>query len=165
MRWDTCRADKRFTYKIIAALRYLCDNLDENNDWRLFMLIAVSAGGRELLSAVSKRFETCRWLLFVETDDMTIDAVRKTEDILPETLAKMIAERDCEAVITGSFTPEIFNIIADACVTRYRGTGLAVKEAIARMENNTLEYIRNADGIDTCQSDHGGGECDCGEHD
>lgn len=129
------------------------------------MLIAVSAGGRELLSAVSKRFETCRWLLLVETDDMTINAVRKTDENNPETLAKMIAERDCEAVITGSFTPDIFNIIADACVTRYRGAGLTVKEALDRLETNTLEYIRNADGNDSCQSDHGGGECNCGEDD
>ncbi len=129
------------------------------------MLIAVSAKGRELTSTVSKSFENCRWLLFVETDDLSIDAVRKTEDTSPEDLAKMVAERDCEAVITGSLTPTIFDIIADACVTRYCGAGLTVKDAIEKMDHYTLEYIRNADGTDTCQSDHGGGECDCGEDD
>ncbi|NLA87039.1 MAG: hypothetical protein GX847_07110 [Clostridiales bacterium] len=127
------------------------------------MLIAVSAGGRELLSAV-KKFETCRWLLFVETEDMTIDAVRHDETMSAEALAELCVNRDCEAVITVSFTPDIFNIIAVACITRYCGAGLSVKEAVEKMDNYTLEYIRNADGTDTCQSDHGG-ECDCGEHD
>lgn len=138
------------------------------------MLIAVSAGGRELLSAV-KKFETCRWLLFIETDDMTIDAVRNDGDIGAEDLAQKVVDRDCEAVITASFTPEIFNIIADACVTRYCGDGLTVREAIERMDRNTLEYIRYADKEDTCHGNHSGGnhsggnhsggECNCGEND
>jgi predicted Fe-Mo cluster-binding NifX family protein len=128
------------------------------------MLIAVSAGGREPLSAV-KKFEACRWLLFVETDDMSIDAFRNDESTSAEALAKMVVARDCEAVITESLTPETFNIIADGCVTRYCGTGLTLKEAVSRMASDTLEYIRYADKEDSCHGDHGGGECDCGEHD
>jgi predicted Fe-Mo cluster-binding NifX family protein len=128
------------------------------------MLIAVSAGGREPVSAV-KKFGTCRWLLFIETDDMTIDAVKNDAgaEADAEALAGMVVERDCEAVITASFTPEIFNIIADACITRYDGTGLSVREAIDRMNGNTLDYIRYADKDDTCHGDHSGGECNCGE--
>jgi predicted Fe-Mo cluster-binding NifX family protein len=128
------------------------------------MLIAVSAGGREPVSAV-KKFGTCRWLLFIETDDMTIDAVKNDAgaEADAEALARMVVERDCEAVITASFTPEIFNIIADACITRYDGTGLSVREAIDRMNGNTLDYIRYADKDDTCHGDHSGGECNCGE--
>lgn len=126
------------------------------------MLIAVSAGGRELLSAV-KKFETCRWLLFIETDDMTIDTVKNEAGA--KALAEMVVQRDCEAVITESFTPEIFNLIADACITRYSGTRLSVKEAITRMDKNTLEYIRYADKDDTCHGDHSGGTCNCGEDD
>ncbi|NLT14010.1 MAG: hypothetical protein GXY05_06665 [Clostridiales bacterium] len=126
------------------------------------MLIAVSAGGRELLSAV-KKFETCRWLLFIETDHMAIDAVRNETGA--EALAEMVVQRDCEAVITASLTPDIFNMIADACITRYSGKGLSVKDAIARMDTNTLEYIRYADKDDTCHGDHSGGACNCGEDD
>jgi predicted Fe-Mo cluster-binding NifX family protein len=129
------------------------------------MLIAVSAGGRETLSAVSKKFETCRWLLFVETDNMSIEAVRNDQEKGPEALAKMVVERDCEAVITGSFTPDIFNIIADACITRYCGTGLTVKEAVERMDRDALDYIRYADENDTCHGEHSGAACDCGEDD
>lgn len=127
------------------------------------MLIAVSAEGRDLSSPVSPKFEFCRWLLLIETDSMTVEAIEAAGD--SAALAGIIVERDCEAVITGSFTPEIFDTIANACITRYNGDGLSVKEAVERMDKNTLEYIRYADKDDTCHGDHSGGECNCGEDD
>jgi predicted Fe-Mo cluster-binding NifX family protein len=127
------------------------------------MLIAVSADGSDLSGAVSGKFETCRSLFIIETDDMSFDAYENTGDA--ERLAAVIVDRDCEAVITGSFTPEIFNILADACITRYAAGGLTVGEAVNRMDQNTLEYIRYADKDDTCHGDHSGGECNCGEDD
>ena len=39
------------------------------------MLIAVSTDGKDLSGAVSQRFETCRYLLIVETDDMSVETV------------------------------------------------------------------------------------------
>ncbi|SHI23384.1 Predicted Fe-Mo cluster-binding protein, NifX family [Sporobacter termitidis DSM 10068] len=125
------------------------------------MLIAVSADGQRLSSAVSQNFESCRFLLFVETDTMSYEAIEHGGDAAA--LADKIVGRDCEAVITGAFTPEIFNTIANACVTRYSGAGLTVAEALDRMDKNTLEYIRFADKDDACHGDHGGGECNCGE--
>jgi predicted Fe-Mo cluster-binding NifX family protein len=125
------------------------------------MLIAVSADGNRLSSAVSKNFETCRFLLIVETDTMAFDAEENGGDAA--LLAGRIVDRDCEAVITGAFTPEIFNTVADACITRYVAGGLTVADALDRMDKNTLEYIRYADENDTCHGDHSGGECNCGE--
>jgi predicted Fe-Mo cluster-binding NifX family protein len=127
------------------------------------MLVAVSADGKDLSGAVSEKFETCRYLLIVETDDMSFDVFKNAEDA--ESLAGTVVGRDCEAVITGSFTPEIFNIIADACITRYGAAGLSVRDSIERMDRNTLEYIRYANEDDTCHGEHGGGECNCGEDD
>ena len=127
------------------------------------MLIAVSAEGQDLTSAVSQKFDSCRFLLLVETDNMTVSTVGN--DGKGEPLAQIIAASDCEAVITGSFTPEVFNIIADACITRYNGGGMTVKEALDRMDKNALEYIRYADENDICHGDHSGGECSCGEDD
>jgi len=129
------------------------------------MLIAVSAEGRELTSNISQRFESCRFLLLIETDSMEVKALENENGSASLVLANEIVDRDCEAVITGSFTPEIFNIIADACITRYNGGGFTVDQALDRMDNNTLDYIRYADGEDTCHGDHGGGECNCGEDD
>lgn len=127
------------------------------------MLIAVSADGKDLSSAVSQKFDSCRWLLLVETDNMSVTTVEN--DGKGEPLAQIIAASDCEAVITGSLTPEVFNIIANACVTRYNGSGLTAKEALDRMDKNNLDYIRFADENDTCHGDHSGGDCNCGEDD
>jgi predicted Fe-Mo cluster-binding NifX family protein len=126
------------------------------------MLIAITADGKDLSGAVSEQFETCLYLLLVETESGTVEAVASDG---ADRLADIMIERDCEAVITGSFTPEIFNVIADACITRYCGGGLTAGEALARMEDDALEYIRYADGDDSCHGDHGGGECRCGEDD
>lgn len=126
------------------------------------MLIAVSADGQDLSGAVSETFEACRYLLIVETDTMSFEAVANTG---AEALADTVVRYDCEAVITGAFTPEIFNVIADACVTRYGGGGLTAAEALRCMESNTLEYIRFADENDSCHGDHDGGECSCGGDD
>ncbi len=125
------------------------------------MLIAVTADGRDLSSPVAGQFESCRFLLIVETDDMRFDACENTGN--PKALTDEIIRRDCEAVITGGFTPETFNAIADACVTRYDGNGLTAADALDRMDKNTLGYITNADGSDSCHSH--GESCDCGDHD
>ena len=125
------------------------------------MLIAVTSDGRDLQSAVSKQFESCRFLLIVETDDMSFDAIEYTGSA--KALTDKIIERDCEAVITGSFTLETFNAIADACVTRYDGNGMTAEKALDLMDKNTLGYIKNADGSDSCQSH--GEACDCDDHD
>lgn len=133
------------------------------------MLIAVSADGRELSSAVSEHFEACQWLLFLETDDntgavvKTVDAIRHTGPSEGTLIAGQIIERDCEAIITGTLTPDNFNKLADGCVTRYCGWGLSVEAAIRSMNANTLPYIRFADENDTCHGDHSGGDCNCGE--
>jgi predicted Fe-Mo cluster-binding NifX family protein len=124
------------------------------------MLIAVTTDGRELTSAVSETFESCRFLLIVETDDMRFDVYPNDGD--PKALTGELIGRDCEAVITGGFSLDTFNIIADACITRYDGTGLTALDALERMDRNILGYIKNADGSDSCQSH--GESCDCGEH-
>ena len=125
------------------------------------MFIAVTTDGRDLQSAVSENYESCRFLLIVETDDRSFDAFENSGDI--KALTDIVIERDCEAVITGNFTLETFNAIADACITRYDGNGLTAASALDSMDKNTLGYIRNADGSDSCQSH--GESCDCDDHD
>ena len=136
------------------------------------MLIAVSADGNELNAAVSAKFEACRWLLFIETDDLApqtkITSVEAVENKTPTdelAVAARIIGRDCEAVITGAFTPPVFNKLADVGITRYCGTGFSAQDAVIQMDANALPYIRYADENDTCHGEHSGGECNCGEDD
>ena len=103
------------------------------------MLIAVTAEDPALEGAVSASFENCQYLLIVETDDATFSAYKNEG---ADSLAECIIEADCEAVITGSFLPDIQQI-ADAMITLQR-RGCTVHEALERMDRNTLDYIRFA---------------------
>lgn len=130
------------------------------------MLIAVSADGRETSSPVSGQFETCPWLLIVDTDDnaakLTIRSVEPLENTAgAQDLADTIIARDCEAVITGAMTPDLYDVFANACVTRYAASGLSVLEALESMDRNTLAILRDEDN--KCQGDHSGSVCSCGE--
>jgi len=121
------------------------------------MLIAVTADAPALDGAVSASFESCAYLLIVETDDATYTAFANDG---ADALADRVIDADCEAVITGSFQPEIFNKIADAMITRYNGHGNTVAEALEKMDRNVLDFIRFATAEETCNS--GLGECSCG---
>jgi predicted Fe-Mo cluster-binding NifX family protein len=83
-------------------------------------------------------------------DDMNVVAIRNEGEHAGENLAYDVIKYDCEAIITGAFNPKTFDIIADACIARYSGTGYAVKKALNLMEKNLLNYIKYTDGSDTC---------------
>ena len=114
------------------------------------MYIAVAADGKDFESNVSKEFKNCEYLLVISTPDMTIEAIENKEDITGDDLARIIVERKCELVITEKLELSEFDILADACVTRFFGYGNTVRVAINMMSINMLQLIRTYDGSDTC---------------
>ncbi|MDR3601562.1 MAG: NifB/NifX family molybdenum-iron cluster-binding protein [Desulfosporosinus sp.] len=109
------------------------------------MNIAVTADGISLESQVSEKFEPCSALLIVNMNDLTVTII-KTKDLTgtspEEDLARKVLEYDCEAVITGNINQAAFNILADAYVTRYFGTGNSVKAALELSEKGLLKLIK-----------------------
>ena len=127
------------------------------------MLIAVMSDRPDLNGAVPDRFETSPALLFVETDG---DALRRAEQGRPAAeYAKLIAESFCEAVVCGAHIGrECFEPIADACVTRYNGAGLAVAAAALAADRGRLPLIPDYEGGTGCGSGTGVcGDCDHGD--
>jgi len=125
------------------------------------MFVAVSAEGQALTSPVSAKFEECKYVLIVNMDNMDVETI---ENIGMETdLAQKIIDCDCEASITGELSSQTFEMLADACVTRYYGYGHTAKEAIVLMERYALKLIRNVDMSDDCLSEQTEGSCD-GHH-
>ncbi len=134
------------------------------------MKIAVTAQGNSLDSQVSMEFEKSPYLLIVDMNDLSFTAISNEKEIGNE-LAEKVLSFDCEAVITGKFLEsDIFYKIADACVTRYKGDGHTVQDALILMDkHNKLDLIREFDG-EGCSGDHhhhhdneGCGESSCGE--
>lgn len=121
------------------------------------MNIAVAADGKTLDSKVSEELKKCSYLLIVNMDNLNVKALKNdnsAEDSYGEDLAGEVLKYDCEAIITGKIEPKAFNILADACVTRYLGAGRSAQDALGLMEKNSLEFIKNYDGSEGCGGNH-----------
>lgn len=118
------------------------------------MKIAVTADGTTLSNVVTEEFATCKYLLIVETETLNVMAVENPGDATGVMLTNEVIKQGCEAVITGALTPEAFELLVSACVTRYYGVGYAVKKALALMESYELKLIRNSEGTDKCKGEH-----------
>lgn len=131
------------------------------------MNIAISAAGPDLDSLVHEEFQSTPFLLIVNMEDMTYQSLDARAGHAADTdLASIVLEHRCEALITGKLSEKAFRLLADDGVTRYIGHGLTVKDALAAMEQRELSFIRNAEGTDSCESDHHGLEDlrVCSEH-
>jgi predicted Fe-Mo cluster-binding NifX family protein len=131
------------------------------------MNIAISAAGPDLDSPVHAEFRSTPFLLIVNMEDMTCRSLDTgTGDMTDHDLARIVLEHRCEALITGKLSENAFRLLADDGVTRYKGHGLTAREALTAMEQRELNFIRNAEGTDSCESNHHGLEDlrVCSEH-
>lgn len=118
------------------------------------MNIAVAADGQSLNSEVSEQFDSCKYLLIVNMNDLSVIAIKNEGDSSGEKLANEVVKHDCELIITGKLNPTAFDILTNACVTRYLGTGHSVEIALSLMEKQLLKYIKNHEGTDACDGHH-----------
>jgi len=119
------------------------------------MNIAITADGTQLDSIVFQEFSKTPYLLVVNVDTMTCTAIPHTA--VPGSdveLAKTVLEHNCEAVITGQFEKNAFNILADEGVTRYAASNISVRESLEQMEKRQLEFIRNIERTSSCSGHH-----------
>ena len=122
------------------------------------MNIAVTADGQSLTSKVSEQFDSCNYLLIVHMEDLSVHTIKNENTLTEETLANEVIHYDCEAIITGKLNQPAFDILTDACITRYWGTGHSVETALNFMEKQLLKLIRNYQGTDECSGHHHHGE-------
>lgn len=101
-----------------------------------------------MIVTIEDRTKGCR----IEITD--VDVIRNQRNDSGMQLANELKKYDCEALVTGELEPEVFNFIADACITRYNGAGYSVYKAIELMEKLELKLIRNTEGTDECDDSH-----------
>ena len=130
------------------------------------MNIAVTAHGNTLESPVTERFDETENLLIINVDTMDIIEYKSESGCMSATeMAGLVLKHRCEAVITGALKADAFKILADEQITRYLGTGLTVREALAGMDSNLLILICNPEGEeDGCSGSHQSGECSGHHH-
>lgn len=119
------------------------------------MYLAISMDGNTLESKVSQQFETGKYLLVVDTTNLSVSAIENCHDFSAESLAQKVIDLNCEGIITGAISdPQAFEILADACITRFLGSGKTGMEALDLMKKRDLKLIRNIEGTDGCGGDH-----------
>lgn len=111
--------------------------------------VAVTKAG----DVVTERLSEADKLLIIDEDEMSVVKIILQER--PEgrdvEFANQTVEYDCEAIICGKIDKEAFDIIADAGVSRYLGTGSEALKSIKLMQAYKLPLIREYDGGSGCR--------------
>jgi predicted Fe-Mo cluster-binding NifX family protein len=112
------------------------------------MRIVVTSSGADLDAPASPVFGRCQAYVFVETDDMTFEAMENPAIGAASgagiQAAQLVVERGAQAVVTGNVGPNAFNVFMSAGVPVYlfgRGT---VREAAEAFKAGQLQSIAEA---------------------
>ena len=117
------------------------------------MLIAVAALEKGADTLVPETYEESRRLCIVETDDGSVIAAYDDPGEGGLFFAQKTAAHACEAIASGRFlTAPAFDLLADACITRYYAAGLPVLEAAAAADRGVLPILTDYEGGRGCGS-------------
>ncbi|MBF4510759.1 MAG: NifB/NifX family molybdenum-iron cluster-binding protein [Aeromicrobium sp.] len=113
------------------------------------MTLAVSALGPSLEDRVDERFGRAHYLLFVDEQDGTLEAVDNTTNrnalqAAGIATAELVSDRGATAVITGHLGPKAFAALGAAGIPGYDGSGMTVREALDRFVEGGLRKLDEA---------------------
>ena len=107
------------------------------------MRVAISATGKTLDAAVDPRFGRCSTLLFVETDDMSFEAVDNGNRSLGGgagiQTAQLVSHKGVKAVLTGNCGPNAHQTLSAAGIEVFAGCSGTVSEVLARFKAGQLQ--------------------------
>ena len=93
------------------------------------MKIAVTCENMEINGLVPNTFKDSEFLMIIDADKNQIFKIYGKQDPENMVFAQKVLEHDCEAIICGPMEKEPFELLADAGVTRYNGSGRKVQKA------------------------------------
>ena len=106
------------------------------------MKIAISAAGQNLESSIDERFGRCRYLIIVETDDMSYEVIENTNADLSTSAgiqsASLVASKGVEAVITGNCGPKAMQVFAATTIKVIIGQHGMVKDVVEKFKRGDL---------------------------
>jgi len=112
------------------------------------MKIAVSSMGKNIESNASDIFGRCPYFIIVEIEDNEIKKIEAIENKNINqmggagiSIAKLIAEKDVETVITGNIGPRALDVLNQFKIKIYSGNGM-IKEVIQEFINGKLKEIK-----------------------
>ena len=106
------------------------------------MKIAVSSKGKDLDSQIDPRFGRCKYLLMVETDNMSFEVFDNQSIFLGGAAgiqsAQFISSKGVKAVITGNRGPNAVQTLSAAGIEVFLGNTGNVRKAIQKFKNGEL---------------------------
>ncbi len=107
------------------------------------MIIAVTAQGDSLESPIDSRFGRCSFFVLVNPDDMSYDTAANDNARQGGgagiASAQFIADKGCDAVITGNCGPNAFRVCEAASIKVFTGAHGSVREAIGQYKSGSLQ--------------------------
>jgi predicted Fe-Mo cluster-binding NifX family protein len=112
------------------------------------MKVAISSSGPSLDSRVDPRFGRCQFLLIVELDDMSFNAVPNGVNTLEGgsgiQAAKSVVDVGAQVLLTGYIGPNAERVLSSAGLKTVSGVSGTVCEAVRRFKKNSLVIARQS---------------------
>ena len=112
------------------------------------MRIVVTSTGPDLDAVVDPRFGRCQFFVFVETDDMAVEAMENPNIALGGGAgiqsAQLIADKGAAVVLTGNCGPNAYQTLAAAGLQVIVGVSGSVREAVERYKTGALSATTQA---------------------
>ncbi len=109
------------------------------------MKVAISAAGPTLESVVDPRFGRCSCVVFVETDDMSFEAIDNTNSTLAGGAgiqsARLVAQNGAVAVLTGNCGPNAHQTLTAAGIDVIVGCTGTIAETVQRFKAGELKAV------------------------
>lgn len=117
--------------------------------------ISVAAAGPGIEDKIPATLDEAQYLIIFDAENLELLKVFEADtDKRDVFFAKKTVEENCEAILCGEILEEAFEILAEACVTRYMASGESAEKAVELMNDYRLPLIR----------DYKGGPGESGEH-
>ncbi len=107
------------------------------------MHIVISSQGPEFESQIDPRFGRCQYFVFVNSDDMTLEAVPNPNLNQSSGVgirsAQFVCDKGVKAVLTGNVGPKAQQVLSTAGVAVITGVSGTVRQAVEDYQANRLE--------------------------
>lgn len=112
------------------------------------MKICISSQGNNLDAEVDPRFGRCKYFLIVDSESMDFETIDNKNAMAQGgagiQAAETVANKGCEAAITGNMGPNAFRTLDAAGIKVYTGAEGSVKHAVESFKKGELEETNNA---------------------
>ena len=106
------------------------------------MKIATAMEAGHVDAVIPAQLEAAECLFIIDVEGFEVLEILSAENDKSVTFARATIDRDCEAIICGEIPDDAFEILSNACVTRFDGTGLTASQAVRMMNANQLPLFR-----------------------